>query len=500
MSRAPATRPAGETKPELVIGLVGAVGTDLAAAVDAVETSIGRYGYEAVEVRVSELMHALTGGEHLESLEHEDERITGHMDAGDQIRQQTGRNDAIVGLVAGSLSDYRAAHFKRGAVNTAFIVNSLKHPAEIDALRQIYRDRFIAISVHSPTDSRRESLQSKIASSRDCPERADTFQQAAEAIMQRDEHDDDHGFGQNVREAFVKGYFYASTESASELAAGIDRYFRLFFGYPFDTPTQDEFVMFQAHTAALRSADLSRQVGAAICSQEGEIVAMGCNEVPKANGGQYWPEDEPDKRDFQLGYDSNVRYRDAALTEAFEHLKAGGLLTDESEIQAFMAALQGTRLANITEFGRPVHAEMAALLTAARMGTPVAGARMFTTTFPCHNCARHIIDAGIKEVVYREPYAKSMASDLHRDAIVVDSTTDPGDKVRFRRFVGVGPPQYFGLFTMQKRKDANGQKIKWTEQRAVPHLITTETAYLTNEDDYLGKIAEKIDSVVLARR
>jgi len=443
-------------------------------------------------------MGEVKGGDSLAAIPFEDERIQKHMDAGDEIRNQAGRNDAVVGLAISGMDEYRNEKFAGApAQNTAFILNSLKHPAEIETMRRIYRDRFIAISVHASTDSRREALKQKIAASHERPERAEDFREQTEAIMKRDEHDDERGFGQNVREAFIQGHIYVSTDEDAK--AGIGRYFRLFFGHPFETPTREEYAMFQSHTAALRSADLSRQVGAAICTAQGEIIAVGCNEVPKAGGGQYWPEDRPDKRDFQLGYDSNTRHRDAALAEAFGQLKASDLLAGGAELSSFMRAISRTRLAHITEFGRPMHAEMAALLDAARRGAAVEKARLFTTTFPCHNCARHIIGAGIEQVIYREPYEKSLASELHKDAIVVDSTTGANGRVVFRRFVGVGPPQYLGLFTKRLRKDPKGKKVDWKESSALPHLITTETAYLTNEEDYLEEFADAIQKVDLRR-
>lgn len=477
---------------------MGAAGTDLATTADAVGAALAPYGYTPVPIRVSELMREVKGGNSLKAIVHEDERIRAHMDAGDEIRNQAGRNDAVIGLAITGMSEYRAERFDGApATNTAFILNSLKHPAEIETMRRIYRDRFIAISVHASTDSRREALKQRIAASRERPERPEEFLKPAEEIMKRDEHDDEHGFGQNVREAFVQGHIYVSTDD--DVKGGIARYFRLFFGHPFETPTREEYAMFQSHTAALRSADLSRQVGAAICTVRGEIIAVGCNEVPKAGGGQYWPEDRPDKRDFQLGYDSNARYRDAALAEAFQQMQDQGLLASDAALDIFMKAISRTRLAHLTEFGRPMHAEMAALLDAARRGAAVEGARLFTTTFPCHNCARHIIGAGIQQVIYREPYEKSLASALHKDAIVVDSTTGANGKVVFRRFVGVGPPQYLGLFTKRVRKDGKGKKVDWKEASAIPHLITTETAYLTNEDDYLEEFADAIQKVDLKR-
>jgi len=486
------------SKPELVIGLVGAAGTDLTAASDAVGAALAPYGYTPIPIRVSELMREVKGGAWLKGISYEDARIRAHMDAGDEIRNQAGRNDAVIGLAITGMAEYRSEKFEGApATNTAFILNSLKHPTEIETMRRIYRDRFIAISVHASTDARREALKQKIAASHEQPERPEEFTKETEEIMGRDEHDDEHGFGQNVREAFVQGHIYVSTDD--DVKSGISRYFRLFFGHPFETPTREEYAMFQSHTAALRSADLSRQVGAAICTSRGEIIAVGCNEVPKAGGGQYWPEDKPDKRDFQLGYDSNTRYRDAAIAEAFQQLQTQSLLASDAALDAFMKALSRTRLAHITEFGRPMHAEMAALLDAARRGAAVEGARLFTTTFPCHNCARHIIGAGIQQVIYREPYEKSLASALHKDAVVVDSTTGTNGKVVFRRFVGVGPPQYLSLFTKRMRKDGKGKRVDWKEASAMPHLITTETAYLTNEDDYLEEFADAIEKVDLTR-
>src|SRR5690348_9204044 len=101
----------------------------------------------------------------------------------------------------------------------------------------------------------------------------------------------------------------------------------------------------------------------------------------------------------------------------------------------------------ITEFGRAVHAEMEAILACARTGRSTRGSTMYTTTFPCHNCCRHIIAAGITRVVYVEPYPKSKASSLHDDAISVDEIGET--RVPFVPFIGIGPRRYFDLFSMK---------------------------------------------------
>ncbi len=95
----------------------------------------------------------------------------------------------------------------------------------------------------------------------------------------------------------------------------------------------------------------------------------------------------------------------------------------EDQLDNFLKAIKPTRFRAITEFGRAVHAEMDALTTAARQGISVAGATLVCTTFPCHNCTRHVIASGIRKVLYVLPYSKSLARELHGDALVIEPET-----------------------------------------------------------------------------
>jgi deoxycytidylate deaminase len=83
------------------------------------------------------------------------------------------------------------------------------------------------------------------------------------------------------------------------------RFIEAFFGKTDTTPRKDEYGMYAARSASLRSADLSRQVGAAICSKNGDLLVPGCNEVPKAGGGMYWDGELPDHGDIRKGFDPN---------------------------------------------------------------------------------------------------------------------------------------------------------------------------------------------------
>jgi deoxycytidylate deaminase len=93
--------------------------------------------------------------------------------------------------------------------------------------------------------------------------------------------------GQNVRGAFPLADNFVDARTTIEVQRSLERFVELIFGYPFHTPTRDEYGMYHATSAALRSADLSRQVGAVISNKEGDVVTVGCNEVPKPLGGLY---------------------------------------------------------------------------------------------------------------------------------------------------------------------------------------------------------------------
>jgi cytidine/deoxycytidylate deaminase-like protein len=109
---------------------------------------------------------------------------------------------------------------------------------------------------------------------------------------------------------------------------------------------------------------------------------------------------------------------------------------------------------------------MAALMDAARRGVSVRGCTLYTTTFPCHNCARHLVAAGIMRVVYVSPYAKSQAKELHSDAIdFAAAATRPG-AVQFEPFVGVAPRRYLDLFEADRRKQEDGIVVEHVPSEA----------------------------------
>ena len=81
------------------------------------------------------------------------------------------------------------------------------------------------------------------------------------------------------------------------------------------------------------------------------------------------------------------------------------------------------------ELCRGIHAEQNAIIQAARYGLPICGSVLYCTTQPCAQCAKMLINAGVTEIVYDEPYPDDLAS-----SILAESD------VRVRRFSAAPAP------------------------------------------------------------
>ena len=68
------------------------------------------------------------------------------------------------------------------------------------------------------------------------------------------------------------------------------------------------------------------------------------------------------------------------------------------------------------ELCRGLHAEQNVLLQAALHGIPVKDSVLYLTCTPCSICAKMIINAGIKEIIYNKSYPDTMAQDFLKDA------------------------------------------------------------------------------------
>lgn len=464
----PASQP--DARVELVFALVGPLGAPLDRLNDELKGALARFGYDAVPISLSALFKRFP--QWSEPGKNGEAARIGHLQTvANRIRAGTG-DPAI--LARAAMHEIRAERKARSgdadqaAPARAYIISQLKHPAEVKLLRQVYGPAFHLIAAHASKRLREEALSKRLAQSLGVAGEEAQFKAEAVALIQTDEKSAEQG-GQNVRDAYPLADAFVGLDP-SNVERTLPRYVDLIFGHPFHTPSPEEYAMYQASALSLRSSDISRQVGAVIVNikrdaherdvRNADILAVGLNEVPKGGGGFYWGRESPDARDqalLRFGEDRAEQFKLGILTELLAKLdeekwlgpKAGNGSPSE-RAQELFPKLAGTRLMQLAEFSRPVHAEMAALIDAARRGVAIDGRAMFVTTFPCHTCAKHIVASGLQKVVYLEPYPKSRAGQLFEESLVLECENgQPVDgKVVFCAYSGIGPRQYRGLFSM----------------------------------------------------
>jgi deoxycytidylate deaminase len=497
-----------EDQNELVIALVAAVGTDVGMVAEELAIDLDEYSYQTERLRLSNYLAEEFGTDFFAD-EKFDTAVWEAMSAGDTLRNEWGRGDA---LALHAISDIVAIRSERagaggdpcatcgaeqpgpGLDRFAFILRSLKTQAELETLRAVYGPRLVVIAAYSPKEDRIAHLETQIEASRKTHDR-EKWEYTPEALVERDEKEERER-GQDVSGTFHQADFFIRAWDRDVARADIQRTFEILFGSPFRTPTRDEQGQFLAAGAALRSAELSRQVGAALTTPGGSVIAVGANEVPTYGGGSHWEEDTNGNRDFEVGdVDTNREQFDKLAEQLAKRVdeRTRKIIDDVAPTDpAVSEALEGARAAlstelagdlragglkDLTEFGRAVHAEMNALLDAGRRGVAVQDATLYTTTFPCHNCARHIVGAGIDRVVFIEPYTKSRAEQLHPDSIAIARAHRVKDKVNFVPFVGVAPRRYGEMFDAAGRQklghvgrkdDKTGRKQEFDKKTATP--------------------------------
>lgn len=82
------------------------------------------------------------------------------------------------------------------------------------------------------------------------------------------------------------------------------------------------------------------------------------------------------------------------------------------------------------ELCRGLHAEQNAIIQAARYGIDISGASIYITTQPCVVCAKMLINAGITEVVYQNPYDDALSQELIAESGMKMRVYTPGSAAR----------------------------------------------------------------------
>lgn len=446
---------------ELVIALVGPVGSGVSTtATGLAEILEGEFGYQVETIKVSNIINEkanLVG--HQAVAPDDDQRIHKLQQAGSALRERLGE-DVLANFCIAQIHSGRGDDDAIKVRRYCTIIDSLKNPGEVERLRTVYGDMFWLLGVFAPEDVRISRL--KAAS----PNNAYIHRISDQDYDEGTEH------GQSVKDTMSMADMFIRNDADNtvQLLAVIGTYLDRIFEVGVSTPNSDETAMFAAASVATQSACLSRQVGAVIQNQHGELIGQGANDVPRFNGGLYTSNlpltDDHRCYNWKGKICHNDAEKDAIFNQIAKIAKESFRESSQADIDEFLGKVRKSRVKGLIEFSRAVHAEMAAIVSSARDGLgQVRGSTLFTTTFPCHNCARHIVAAGIRKVIYIEPYPKSLALNLHHDAISTDAA-DEGKKVVFLQYQGAAPRSFSrifkpnpirkkdGVFTLKPRKSA----------------------------------------------
>ena len=483
---------------ELIIGVVGAVGSGVSKTAEVLDDILSKdYGYEVEIIKASVIINenagkigakkpADNGSKRIKDLQKLGTALRKEFDECSYIAAKAIEKIAVRRIQDGYESTEPALPKSRRKVT---IIDSLKHPQETDLLRRVYGNVYWQVTVFAPENLRVKRLGSGAISMSEI-----------HAIFQIDENDENSKYGQKVRDTAYRSDFFIRNdkENLLRLKEVLERYMEILFNISVHTPTFAEAGMHVAVSAATKSACLSRQVGAAIYSSTGELISIGWNDVPKANGGLYSSDDGADDHRCYL-WKEKVCHKDMKkedlYKDIFHALESGNLLASGADKKQLRDALQKTPVKDLLEYSRSIHAEMEAIVSAARDGkSGLVGGTLYTTTFPCHNCARHIVAAGIKEVFYIEPYAKSLALQLHSDSIGV---SDESGKVAFLQYEGVGPGSILKLFHnsiehhgLERKNEDSGVQFKDKKQACPTHYFPLDS-FATHEKHVVKFIESK---------
>jgi deoxycytidylate deaminase len=469
-----------EQSPVLVFGVGGRVGSGASFVVEQLKHTLFSYNYQVYYIDIStliilldyfkkkqELKEEATPDGVLEDLEtafkkeypEKTKRTEKLQELGNDLRKRYQANHilasaATVFFISNDLENEESLRSRK-----AYLIDSLKHPAEVQFLRETFRDAFYMIGVVSSDERRFNRLEQRKGYSR-----ADF-----ERISKKDA-DEDLDYGQKAIKTVLKSDYIIPNDyyTKDDIRFETERLMSLIFGSTIITPRNDEFCMNIASKAAAKSGCLSRQVGAAIFSEEEHLISTGYNDVPQFNGGLYNANSPEDERCWtRAGRCYNDREKGEIADKIKMDLLESGLVKEESK-ELVREIIFSSQLRELIEFSRAVHAEMDAIINVARNASQgIVGSTLYCTAYPCHNCAKHIVDAGIRRVVYLEPYQKSLAIKLHSDTINDSSQKQGQKKVDFVSYGGVEPSRYEDFFRISRERKTGetGQYIDYGKER-----------------------------------
>lgn len=310
---------------------------------------------------------------------------------------------------------------------TFILIDSFRNPYEIQFFRDNFT-RFFLFAFFAEYSVRWERVNSKIKMSHDEFERDDN----------KDQGYNEPDYGQKVSDCFFEADVILSNNDSinitnpndayEDMKKKIDHYLFAFQNPAKAHPSIMETLMAMAYTFGRRSRCVKRKVGAIIVDKYNNLLSSGFNDVPKGikecallHGTCY--------RDIQ---------RDK-LREKFDQLICefidSNLKPDSDEYKKHTRSLTDEIVGKtkVLDLCRALHAEESAVLNLVSNSnlTDFSECSLYATTYPCNLCANKIVQVGIKNVVYFEPYPVQQAKKIFEQANV---KATPFEGITFRAF------------------------------------------------------------------
>jgi len=292
-----------------------------------------------------------------------------------------------------------------------FVVKSFRHHHEVKYFNTRYTSFFL-FNIDAPKDKRYE---------RGTYSRKDIFDRDDD----RDSGQGQPPHGQHVRLCVDSSDIVINNDSDLEiLYKKIERYIELIKKPGKYPPLECEIAMADACLQSKRSGCLKRRVGAVI-TNNGQTVASGYNCTPIGVSSCI---------DLQFCYRDVTRVCPECGTKIQLILEKCNCCGRDVEKERM------AELSKNLDLCRAIHAEERAILQSAKMGggAPLQKSILYTTTFPCIMCAKKIIEVGIQEVWYIDPYPFSEA----RSLLLMSGT-------KLLKFEGVKSKSFENLYAKQ---------------------------------------------------
>ncbi len=356
-----------------------------------------------------------------------------------------------------------------------FVIEAFRNPYEIEYFRNRYYE-FYLLSIVATSDVRKTRKGWS-------PERDE---------RDRGEHNDkDEFYRQNVSGCVhLSDIAINNNGLVMPFKRKLAKYLALIRRPGCIAPQEDEMFMHQAYSMSVKSICISRQVGAVVIGPNGYIVGAGWNDVSSGQIGCGYRRisdikrmtndvfhvclgsEEEAFRDFIVGMGEKEThsfcYKDvyaafkASVKAIKMHMNNGEVdkwgrkhnIRTEA-IKDVTGILKKAMTQKKLEYCRALHAEENAILQTAKIGgAGIKGGTIYTTTFPCELCAKKIYQAGIKRVVYTEPYPESISEEVF--------FRDGKRTIELVQFEGVKSHSYYRLYkaTIPKKEFQYQEKFQ----------------------------------------